>query len=130
MGTPPAASPHPPRTRRLPEAGDQPRPQSGGRHALHPPKPPTRIGTTARTLTGALAAGSLVFAVGLVVVQFWTISLGQQGPGVAAVISQLVTALAAVALQTVADRRRDAVGGAATLAAFALVIGSLWFWWW
>lgn len=72
----------------------------------------------------------LLLALGLVAVQFWATSHGQQGPGLAAVIAQLVASLVALALQAVADRRRDARAGLAALGAFVVVIGSLWFWWW
>jgi hypothetical protein len=77
-----------------------------------------------------LAAGSLLLALVLVVVQFWATNQGQQGPGLAAVIAQLVAALFAAVLQAIADRRRDLMGGLSTAGVFVVVFGSLWFWWW
>lgn len=72
----------------------------------------------------------MLLALSLVVVQFWATNQGQQGPGLVAVIAQLVAALVAAVLQAVADRRRDRVGGLATAAVFVVVFGSMWFWWW
>ncbi|RKT83280.1 hypothetical protein SAMN05421805_105235 [Saccharopolyspora antimicrobica] len=109
------------RTRPIPVDGAR------GRHSR---RAPSRSGSAIRGLSGALAVGSLVLALALVGVQFWATGQGQQGPGLPAVISQLVTSVAAVAVQAVADRRRDLVGGLATLGVFVLVLGSLWFWWW
>ncbi|MGI8310252.1 hypothetical protein [Saccharopolyspora hattusasensis] len=129
MRTPASQRARPPRTRRLPAAGDLPR-QRSRRHVLSRPKPASQAGSAFRGLTGALAVGLLLLALGLVAVQFWATGQGQQGPGLAAVIAQLVASLVALALQSVADRRRDARGGLAALGAFVVVIGSLWFWWW
>lgn len=130
MRTPTSQRARPPRTRRLPEAGDRPPRQPHRRHALSRPKPASRAGSAFRGLTGALAVGSLLLALVLVAVQFWATGQGQEGPGLAAVIAQLVASLVALALQAVADRRRDAQGGLAAFAALVVVIGSLWFWWW
>lgn len=101
-----------------------------GARGRHSRRAPSRSGSATRGLSGALAVGSLVLALALVGVQFWATGEGQQGPGLPAVISQLVTAVAAVAAQAVADRRRDLTGGIATLGVFVLVLGSLWIWWW
>ncbi|MER7010915.1 hypothetical protein ABT324_05750 [Saccharopolyspora sp. NPDC000359] len=106
----------------------RPVPAGGGRRHAH--RPSGRSGAAARGLSGALAAGSLVLALVLVGVQFWATGEGQQGPGVPAVIAQLVTSLVALAVQAVADRHRGLTGGVATLGVYVLVLGSLWFWWW
>lgn len=106
-------------------AGARPR----GRRARHAPAR-TRAGTIVRGLTAALATGLLVLALVLVGVQYWATSSGQAGPGANMVIGHFVGALVALVLQGVADRRRDAVGAVATAATFAVVLGSIWYWWW
>ncbi|MDA3626215.1 hypothetical protein [Saccharopolyspora oryzae] len=98
-----------------------------GRHAHQPAR---RSKGRFRGLSGSLAAGFLVLALLLAGVQFWATGQGQEGPGLPAVISQLAASLVALALQAVADRRRDLTGGLATAGVFVLVLGSLWFWWW
>ncbi|QUH00311.1 hypothetical protein HUO13_05300 [Saccharopolyspora erythraea] len=102
--------------------------RSGGRHARR--SRPTWSGTAARGVSGALATGLLVLALFLVGVQYWATSIGQQGPGVGAVVGHLVASVLALVLQAVADRRRDLTGGLATAGAYVVVLGALWFWWW
>ncbi|MBB5153379.1 hypothetical protein [Saccharopolyspora phatthalungensis] len=127
-----SASPQvpPPRARPRSESGGIPPQLPRRRHTLRRPKPTSRAGSAVRALTGALATGSLLLALALVVVQLWATSRGQQGPGPTAVIAHLVVALVALALQAIADRRRDLPGGLAVLGVFAVVFGSLWYWWW
>ncbi|WP_199740444.1 hypothetical protein [Saccharopolyspora rhizosphaerae] len=121
--------PPPPPPRGTPPEGPRAR-RSRARHELAQPRRVSAAGTTVRSFTGALAMGSLVLALALIGVQFWATSHGQQGPGVSAVLSQLVAGLVAVALQTYADRHRDRAGGAAVAGVLVVVLGSLWFWWW
>lgn len=87
-------------------------------------------GTTLRSFTGALATGSLLLALVLIGVQFWATGQGQQGPGIGAVLSQVVAGLVALALQTYADRNRNRNGGLAVAGVLVVVIGSIWYWWW
>src|SRR5690606_8804621 len=114
------------------EVRPRPRPggRSAGRHARHRPRRASRLRSSVRGVSGSFAAGLLVLALGLVVVHFWVVSRGQQGPGAVSVACQLIAAVLAVALQRVADRRSDGTGTAALLGVFALGLGSLWFWWW
>ncbi|MEU6132612.1 hypothetical protein ABZ805_25830 [Saccharopolyspora sp. NPDC047091] len=90
----------------------------------------TRIGTWFRGLTGSLAVGMLLVALGLIGVQVWATRQGQDGPGLAMIISHAVGAALALALQHFADRNRDRRGAAALLALLVAVFGPLWFWWW
>ncbi|CAM00389.1 hypothetical protein A8924_1451 [Saccharopolyspora erythraea NRRL 2338] len=102
--------------------------RSGGRHARR--SRPTRSGTAARGVSGALATGLLVLSLFLVGVQYWATSIGQQGPGVGVVVGHFVASALALVLQAVADRRRDLTGGLATAGAYVVALGALWFWWW
>ena len=90
----------------------------------------SRAGGLVRGLTGSLAAGLLVLAVALGGVQWWASAYSVPGPGIGVVIGHFVASGAALALQAVADRRRDAVGGFATLGAFGVVVAALVYWWW
>lgn len=90
----------------------------------------TRSGTIARGLTGSLAAGLVVLALGLAGVQIWSGMNGKFGPGVGVVIGHFVLGGVAVALQAVADRRRDLTGGLSALGVAVVVFGALTYWWW
>ncbi|QGK68894.1 hypothetical protein GIY23_04460 [Allosaccharopolyspora coralli] len=91
---------------------------------------PSAGGLAARGFTGSLAAGFTLLSVFLIAVQFWATGNGQSGPGIPAVVSHCVAAVAALALQATADRRTGAVAAGYALGVVAVVIGSLWFWWW
>lgn len=117
----------PPPPRSAPPEARRTRPH---RHELARSRQVSTAGTTLRSLTGALAVGSFLLALVLIGVQFWATSHGQQGPGVGAVVSQVVAGLVALALQTYADRSRDRNGGLAVVGVLAVVLGSIWFWWW
>lgn len=90
----------------------------------------TRAGTVARGLTGSLAAGLVVLAVTLVGVQIWADAHGKPGPGLGVVIGHFAPAAVAVALQALADRRRDLVGGVSALGVGISVLATLTYWWW
>ncbi|WP_433871490.1 hypothetical protein [Saccharopolyspora sp. CA-218241] len=124
----------PPR-RRVPEQQTRPRrvpdpepirPQPAG----PPRRSTTRFGRLLRGLSGSLALGSLLLALALIGVQIWAVQHGYRGPGAASVVSQSLVALVALFAQSIADRRRDRVGALFAAGALALVLGSLWFWWW
>lgn len=91
---------------------------------------PSRFGSFARALGGALSAGLLVVALGLLGVQIWAGSSALGGPGTPDVVTHLAAAVLALVLSAVADRRRDRVGGLCCLLAFVCVIGTIWLWWW
>lgn len=116
-------------TIRLPDVEDAPR---GARGTPRPTRRrrPSRAGTFARGLAGCLTAGFVVLTLVLVGVDFWSAGNGQQGPGTARLITHLVVSVLALALQRVADRRHDRVGGLATFGVIVSVVASIWFWWW
>lgn len=102
----------------------------GGAPRRPPAARPTRAGSIARGLTGSLAVGLLVLAATLGGVQWWASAQGFFGPGVGFVIGHFVASGAALALQAVADRRRDVTGGLASLGVLVVVLGALTYWWW
>lgn len=91
---------------------------------------PEKGGAVLRGLSGSLAAGLVVLALGLVGVQFWQSSQGEPGPEWPAVIGHLCAAALALVLQRAADHRRDAVGVLASVGVFVIVAATLWTWWW
>ncbi|MBE9375712.1 hypothetical protein IQ251_14760 [Saccharopolyspora sp. HNM0983] len=83
-----------------------------------------------RGLSGTLAAGAVVLALGLIGFQIWGSGRGIPGPGLPDVIAQSAVAVLAVGLQRFADRHPDRSGALAATGTAALVLGSVWFWWW
>lgn len=98
------------------------------RPPAHPPG--TSIPLRAlRGFSGVLAGGLVALAVTVAVAQWLAGSAAEPGPGGALVLGHGAAALAAVALQVVADRSR---GARATLAATAILVltaAVLWFGW-
>lgn len=87
-------------------------------------------GPAVRRLSGLLAGGLVALALVVGAAQWLATASGRPGPGVLTVVGHLTAALAAVALQLVAERVR---GRPATLAsAGVLVVAAtvLWFGWW
>ncbi|MEV1296041.1 hypothetical protein [Pseudonocardia sp. NPDC049635] len=83
-----------------------------------------------RGLSGVLAGGLVVLAVGLVAVEWLGGRSGVPGPGTGAVAAHLVAAVVAVTGQVIADRRADRTGTLAALGVIgtvALVLGLGWF---
>lgn len=98
-----------------------------------PPAPERRHGLTAHALrmfSGVLAAGTVVLAGGLGALQWLANSRDFPGPGGDVVAGHLSAAVAVVALQCVADRRRGAPGVLAALGVLVVVAPLLWFGWW
>ncbi|MDR7302868.1 hypothetical protein [Haloactinomyces albus] len=93
-------------------------------------KPPGRVGGILRGLSGSLAAGLLVLAAMLVGVQVWAANNDWIGPGMGSVVGHSVAGGVALVAQLVADRRRDTAGGLSVFAVLAVVVGTLWYWWW
>lgn len=83
-----------------------------------------------RGLSGVLAGGLVVLAVGLVVVAWFAGRGGVPGPGAGDLTAHLAAAAAAVVGQVIADRRGDRTGTLAALGVVgiaALVLGLGWF---
>ncbi len=108
----------------------RPGPSRGSRPGRHARAAGTRAGDLARGLTGSLAAGLVVLALGLIGTQIWSDAHGKFGPGAGVVIGHVVVACVALFLQFVADRRRDPVGGLCATGTFVAVLGALTYWWW
>lgn len=83
-----------------------------------------------RGVSGSLSVGAVVVAVVLIGAQLWANARGLYGPGLLAVTMQAVVALVAMALQFIADRREGGPATGTSLGVVALVLGSVWFWWW
>jgi hypothetical protein len=81
-----------------------------------------------RFVSGTAAAGLLALAAVV-----WVAALvadDRPGPGAGAIAGHTVAAIAAVALQIVADRRRGPLAALAAVLVLALAFATLWFWWW
>src|SRR5262245_37418949 len=95
-----------------------------------PSKRPPGLGLRAlRGFSGLLTGGLVVLAGTLAVAQWLIGSAARPGPGPAAVAGHTAAALAAVALQMVADRSRGARAVTAAGAVLALTAAVLWFGW-
>lgn len=80
--------------------------------------------------SGVLAAGAVVLAAGVGMLQWLAGSRDFPGPGGDVVAGHLSAAVAVVVLQWVADRRRGAPGVLAALGVLVVVALLLWFGWW
>ncbi len=111
-----------------------PRPHRGTPTALPlPPAPERRHGLTARALralSGVLAAGTVILAAGIGVLQWLAGSREFPGPGGDVVAGHLTAVVAVVALQWGADSRRGVTGVLAALGVLVVVALLLWFGWW
>ena len=118
-----------PLPRPLPSQG---RPYPGKPAALpSPPAPERRHAARAlRAFSGVLAGGTIALAAGLGVLQWLAGSRDFPGPGGDVVAGHLTAAVAVVALQWVADRRRGAPGVLAAFGVLLVVALLLWFGWW
>jgi hypothetical protein len=107
------------RTEEIPAVGAGPRHRKPGRSVLP-------------ALTGILAGGLVVLALGMVAAQLYSAIHGQAGPGWPVVAAHLAGAVLAVLLQRRADhssgrpRRLAALGVAGV---FVLVVGAFWWAW-
>lgn len=91
------------------------------------PEPPRSgaLGVVVRFASGSVAAALVVVAVVVVIA---AVTRGDRpGPGIGMLTGHLATAVAAVTLQVVADRRRSTLPA---LLVPPLAAVTLWFWWW
>ncbi|HEX7302447.1 hypothetical protein [Lentzea sp.] len=83
-----------------------------------------------RAVSGVLAVGLVLLALGNIGVQFYANSRDLPGPGTLSVVAHVVAAVVAVGLQIVADRYAD---WRAPVSSFAVLVAAgltLWFFWW
>lgn len=92
------------------------------------PAPPSLALRTVRGVAGTVTVALVVLAA--VVVGAAVVAGSRPGPGLWVVVGHVAVALAAIALQVVADRRRGIVAALAALAVLPLATAALWFWWW
>ncbi|MDQ4010335.1 MAG: hypothetical protein M3228_06455 [Actinomycetota bacterium] len=84
---------------------------------------------TLRGLSGVLAGGLVALAIAVCAVQWLVGMSGGPGPGMATVVGHVVAALATVALQLAADRRRGGIAVLASGSVLVIAAGVLWFGW-
>lgn len=89
-----------------------------------------RRGRWWRGLTGSLAAGLAVLALGVLVAQIVAWSAGGSGPGGLTVTGHVVAAVLVLVAQRIADRRLGRPAALAAVAVLALTGAVLWFFWW
>jgi hypothetical protein len=123
------------KTVEIPAPADAPADASAGRHrpeAIHQRQtgPAPRKSGFWRELTGALAAGTVLLAVAVLILQTIAWLNGMPGLGVFVLVGHLVGATLAVVAQRVADRRSGKPALAAGLGVGAVVALILVLFWW
>ncbi|SDG75206.1 hypothetical protein SAMN05216553_11141 [Lentzea fradiae] len=93
-------------------------------------KRPSRAYGILRALSGVLAVGLVLLALGNIGVQFYANSRDLPGPGTLSVVAHVVAALLAVGGQIVADRYADWKAPVSSLVVFVVAAGTLWTFWW
>lgn len=93
-------------------------------------KRPSRTYGFLRAVSGVLAVGMVLLALGNIGVQFYANSRDLPGPGTLSVIAHVVAALLVVAGQIVADRYADWKAPVASLGVFVVSAATLWTFWW
>lgn len=93
-------------------------------------KRPSRTYGILRAVSGVLAVGVVLLALGNIGVQFYANSRDLPGPGGLSVVSHVVAALLVVAGQIVADRYADWKAPVASLAVLVVTGATLWTFWW
>ncbi len=93
-------------------------------------KPEPRVARAWRGVSGALAVGLVLLALGMIGVQVYAGTRDLPGPGLDVVGGHAAAAVAAVAAQLVADRRKGWVVAVCGLAVVVLTALTLWLFWW
>lgn len=83
-----------------------------------------------RALSGSVAVGLVMLAIGIVVVSIMGGRRGFPGPGTESLVVHLAGSAAVVLLQRISDRRRGVLAAMASLAVFAVAAAVLWTQWW
>jgi hypothetical protein len=94
-----------------------------------PPKPPRRRALW-RGLTGSLAYGLVLLAVGFGVAAIVVRAQAMPGPGAFALTAHAVAALVALIAQRIADRSAGLRAGVAGMVVVVLAGAVLWLFWW
>lgn len=97
--------------------------------AAEPTEPAKPGGRWWRGLTGSLAAGLAVLAVGVLVVAGIDLNTGAPGPGAVLLIGHPVAAILALLAQRVADRRNGAPAAVAGVAVVLFTVSALTLFW-
>ncbi len=79
-----------------------------------------------RGLSGAVTAAIVILAIVAIFGQIWF----SPGPGLVAILGQVIAAVIAVLLQRIADRRPNSLVIVAAIANIAILLNTLWLWWW
>ncbi|MEV6713298.1 hypothetical protein AB0M48_14800 [Lentzea sp. NPDC051208] len=93
-------------------------------------KRPSRTYGFLRAVSGVLAVGMVLLALGNIGVQFYANSRDLPGPGTLSVVAHVVAALLVVGAQIVADRYADWKAPVASLAVLVVSAATLWTFWW
>ena len=93
-------------------------------------KRPSRTFGILRAVSGVLAVGIVLLALGNIGVQFYANSRDLPGPGALSVTAHVVAAVLVVAGQIVADRYADWKAPVASLAVLVVTGVTLWTFWW
>lgn len=93
-------------------------------------KRPSRTYGFLRAVSGVLAVGMVLLALGNIGVQFYANSRDLPGPGTLSVVAHVVAALLVVGAQIVADRYADWKAPVASLAVLVVSGATLWTFWW
>ncbi|MDX3664374.1 hypothetical protein PV646_44410 [Streptomyces sp. ID05-26A] len=93
-------------------------------------KRPSRTYGFLRAVSGVLAVGMVLLALGNIGVQFYANSRDLPGPGTLSVVAHVVAALLVVGAQIVADRYADWKAPVASLVVLVVSGATLWTFWW
>ncbi|USX49143.1 MULTISPECIES: hypothetical protein [Lentzea] len=93
-------------------------------------KRPSRTYGLLRAVSGVLAVGLVLLALGNIGVQFYANSRDLPGPGTLSVVAHVVAALLVVAAQIVADRYADWKAPVASVVVLVVTGVTLWTFWW
>lgn len=83
-----------------------------------------------RGVSGILAVGMVLLALGNIAVQFYANSRDLPGPGTLAVTAHIVAALLVIVAQFIADRFNDWRAPVSSTAVFLVSAATLWLFWW